>query len=49
MQRIHMLGGDQKEILTPGPNQLDAPAIVQDTLKRLFPMNRYTVVTLTER
>ena len=47
LQRIHMLGADPKEILTR-PERIDSitPAIVQNTLKRLFPMNRYTVVTL---
>jgi len=47
MQRVHMIGSDPKEILSrPERIQAITPAIVQDMLKQLFPMNRYTVVTL---
>jgi zinc protease len=47
LQRIHLLGGDPSEILTR-PARIDSitPAVVQDTLKKYFPLDRYTLVTL---
>jgi zinc protease len=47
LQTIHMLGRDPGEILTR-PARIDAitPAVVQDTFKQYFPLDRYTVVTL---
>jgi zinc protease len=47
MQRVHMIGADPKEIITRDDRiKWITPEAVQDELKKLFPMNRYTVVTL---
>ena len=47
MQRVHMLGADPKEIITREDRiKWITPEVVQEELKKLFPMNRYTVVTL---
>jgi zinc protease len=47
MQTIHMLGGDPADILTREARiQAVTPALIQDTFKRYFPLDRYTVVTL---
>ena len=47
LQAVHLFGRDPKEILTR-PARIDAvtPKTIQDVLKRNFPMDRYTVVTL---
>jgi len=47
LQGVHQYGRDPKEILTR-PARIDAvtPATIQDVLKRKFPLDRYTVVTL---
>ena len=48
LQSVHLFGRDPKEILTR-PARIDAvtPATIQDVFTRNFPMDRYTVVTLT--
>ena len=47
LQTIHLLARDPGEILTR-PSRIEAltPAVLQDTFKQYFPLNRYTVVTL---
>ncbi len=47
LQAIHLFGRDPKEILTR-PARIDAVTqqTIQDVLKKNFPMDRYTVVTL---
>ena len=47
LQRLHLLGSDPQDILTR-PARIDAltPAVLQDTFKKYFPLDRYTVVTL---
>jgi zinc protease len=47
LQLIHLLGRDPGEILTR-PARIDGltPAVLQDTFKKYFPLDRYTVVTL---
>jgi zinc protease len=47
LQAVHLFGRDPKEILTR-PARIDAVTqqTIQDVLKRDFPMDRYTVVTL---
>ncbi len=47
LQHIHMTGADPNEILTR-PQRIDSitPALVQETLQKYFPLDRYTVVTL---
>jgi zinc protease len=48
LQALHRLGRDPSEIVTR-PARIDAvtPADVQEAFKRYFPLDRYTVVTLT--
>ncbi|HEX4347420.1 MAG TPA: insulinase family protein, partial [Vicinamibacterales bacterium] len=47
LQTIHMLGRDPGEILTR-PARIDAvtPQVLQDTFKKYFPLDRYTIATL---
>ena len=47
LQRIHLLGTDPGDILTR-PARIDAltPSALQDTFKKYFPLDRYTIVTL---
>jgi predicted Zn-dependent peptidase len=47
LQRIHLLGGDPGEILTRR-QRIDSltPALIQDSIKKYFPMDRYTMLTL---
>jgi zinc protease len=47
LQTVHLLGRDPREILTR-PSRIEAvtPAVLQDTFKKYFPLDRYTVVTL---
>ena len=47
LQTVHLLGGNPGDIVTRAA-RIDAvtPAIVQDTFKKYFPLDRYTVVTL---
>ena len=47
LQAVHLFGRDPKEILTR-PARIDAVTqkTIQDILKKDFPMDRYTVVTL---
>jgi zinc protease len=47
MRSIHMLGRDPGEILTRD-ERIDAmtPAVIQETFRKYFPLDRYTVVTL---
>jgi predicted Zn-dependent peptidase len=47
LQTIHVLGRAPGEILTR-PARIDAqtPARIQETFKKYFPLDRYTVVTL---
>ena len=47
LQSIHMLGRDPEEILTR-PSRINAltPSVLQDTFKKYFPLDRYTIVTL---
>jgi zinc protease len=48
LQAIHMTGGDPRDILNR-KERIDAvtPAVMQETFKTYFPMDRRTVVTLT--
>ena len=47
LQTIHLLGRDPGEILTR-PERIDSltPAVLQETFKKYFPLDRYTIVTL---
>lgn len=47
LQTVHLLGGNPADIVTR-TQRIDAitPAIVKDTFRKYFPMDRYTVVTL---
>ena len=47
LQTIHMLGRDPGEVLTR-PARIDAltPQVLQETFKKYFPLDRYTIVTL---
>ena len=47
LQTVHLLGGNPGDIATRAA-RIDAvtPAIVQETFKKYFPLDRYTVVTL---
>ena len=47
LQTVHMLGGNPGDILTRA-QRIDSvtPAVVQDTFKAFFPLDRYTLVTL---
>jgi zinc protease len=47
LQTVHMLGGNPGDIITR-TQRIDSvtPAIVQETFRKYFPMDRYTVVTL---
>ncbi|HUR33757.1 MAG TPA: insulinase family protein [Vicinamibacterales bacterium] len=47
LQTVHLLGGNPGDIITRG-QRIDAvtPALVQETFRKYFPMDRYTVVTL---
>ncbi|HKT81769.1 MAG TPA: insulinase family protein [Vicinamibacterales bacterium] len=47
LQRIHLLGGDPGELLTR-PQRIDSitPTIVRDTIRKYFPLDRYTMLTL---
>jgi zinc protease len=47
MRTIHMLGRDPAEILTR-TERIDAvtPAVIQETFRKYFPLDRYTIVTL---
>ena len=46
-QTVHLLGGNPGDILTRAA-RIDAvtPSLVQDTFRKYFPLDRYTVVTL---
>ena len=48
LQTIHMLNGNPADILNRN-ERIDAltPAVLQETFKKYFPMDRRTVVTLT--
>jgi len=47
LQAVHMLGRDPSEILTrPARIEGLTPAVLQDTFKQYFPLDRYTSVTL---
>jgi zinc protease len=47
LQRVHMIGADPAEILTrPARIETITPAVIQETLRKYFPLDRYTVVTL---
>lgn len=47
LQTVHLLGGNPGDIVTR-TSRIDAvtPALVQDTFRKYFPLDRYTVVTL---
>ena len=47
LQTVHLLGGDPRDIVTRF-QRIDSltPAVVQQTFRQYFPMDRYTVVTL---
>jgi zinc protease len=47
LQRMHLIGAAPGEILTR-PARIDSitPAVVQETLRKYFPLDRYTIVTL---
>ncbi len=47
LQRMHLIGANPNEILTR-QQRIDSmtPAVVQDTLRKYFPLDRYTIVTL---
>jgi zinc protease len=47
LQTVHLLGGNPSDIVTRA-QRIDAitPGIVQETFKKYFPLDRYTVVTL---
>jgi zinc protease len=47
LQRIHLIGGNPTDVLTRN-QRIDSltPAVIQETFKKYFPMDRYTVVTL---
>ena len=47
LQAVHQFGRDPKEILTR-PARIDAvtPQTIQNTIRKNFPLDRYTVVTL---
>jgi len=47
LQTVHLLGGNPGDIVTRAA-RIDAvtPAIVQETFKKYFPLDRYTLVTL---
>jgi len=47
LQTVHLLGGNPGDIATRAA-RIDAvtPAVVQETFKKYFPLDRYTVVTL---
>jgi zinc protease len=47
LQTVHLLGGNPGDIITRA-ERIDGvtPAIVQDTFRKYFPLDRYTVVTL---
>jgi predicted Zn-dependent peptidase len=47
LQAVHQFGRDPQEIVTR-PARIDAvtPTTIQDVLKRKFPLDRYTIVTL---
>lgn len=47
LQTVHMLGGNPSDIVTRA-QRIDAvtPALVQETFRKYFPLDRYTVVTL---
>jgi len=44
---VHLLGGNPADIVTRS-QRIDAvtPELVQDTFRKYFPLDRYTVVTL---
>ena len=47
LQRMHLIGANPTEILTrPARIESLTPAVVQDTLRTYFPLDRYTLVTL---
>ncbi|MGE3958903.1 MAG: M16 family metallopeptidase [Vicinamibacterales bacterium] len=47
LQTVHLLGGNPADIVTRS-QRIDAvtPELVQDTFRKYFPLDRYTVVTL---
>ena len=47
LQRLHLIGGNASEIITRN-GRIDSltPAVIQDTFKKYFPMDRMTVITL---
>ena len=47
LQRIHLIGGNPSDVITRN-QRIDSltPAVIQDSFKKYFPMDRYTVVTL---
>ncbi len=47
LQRLHLIAGDAGEIVTRN-TRIDGltPAVLQDTFRKYFPLERYTVVTL---
>ena len=47
LQRLHLIGGNPGEIITRN-GRIDSltPAVLQETFKQYFPMDRYTVITL---
>ena len=47
LQTVHLLGGNPADIITRA-QRIDGvtPALVQETFRKYFPLDRYTVVTL---
>ncbi|MEQ1871115.1 MAG: insulinase family protein [Vicinamibacterales bacterium] len=47
LHRLHLVGGNASEIITRN-GRIDSltPAVIQDTFKKYFPMDRMTVITL---
>lgn len=47
LQRLHLIGGNPSEIITRNA-RIDSltPAVLQETFRKYFPTDRYTVVTL---
>jgi zinc protease len=47
LQRVHMIGADPAEILTRAARiETLTPAVLQETFRKYFPLDRYTIVTL---
>jgi predicted Zn-dependent peptidase len=47
LQTIHLLGGNPADVITRNQRiEAVTPAAVQEVLRKYFPLDRYTVVTL---